>query len=89
MPKVEIYINKRYEHAFDTIKALASIEDTHFNTKIGEALEYYLSQGTPYIIAEKKKWKALLHGKTKKELIELNTLISELNNTILKEIYVN
>lgn len=89
MPKVEIYISKKFIDAFENIKAQSHIENTHFSTKIGEAIEFYLSQGTPHIIAEKKRWKSMLQGKSKKELLELHTLISDLNNIVLKEIYVN
>lgn len=88
--KFELYINKSMKPYFDMLEAQGNIEGISFNRKLGEAVEFYIKEknGRLDLIADKKAWKIQLNKMNKEELIEANRLINELNNMILRALYV-
>lgn len=84
--RLEISIGKKYKDAFDEFKAFADISCTKLSPLVGEAIKDYMMNvnNQPKIVLDKKLWD--LSKYSKKELEEMNTLISELNRKIIEEL---
>ncbi len=82
-----LYINKHFQECFDILKVKASIDDTKMSTAICRAIQkyvLYLDNKKQIIIPE---WKEEISKMENKELVELDTLISQLHDTILDTLW--
>jgi len=83
---VEVSICKNHRVAFDELKALADISGARVSKIIGGLVVKYMNElkGKPQIVLPVETWD--LSKFSKDELLELNTLIYQLNNKVAEEL---
>lgn len=86
--RIEIYISKRYKEYFDQLKAMSDISGESMASLIGDSIEQYIRNinEDPHIIIDQKRWDKLLNKKSKKDLLDLDTLITKLNRKIIEKL---
>jgi len=84
--RLEISIGKKYGVAFDELKAFADISGCKVSKMIGGMVHDYMNnmKGKPKIVLDVPQWN--LSEYTKEDLMELNTLIYQLNNKVAEEL---
>lgn len=86
--RLNIYINSAMSDAYDQLQVISDINHhKNFSTTLNNAVKaYIMSVNNSDILADKSLWDKKLQGMSKKELLELNTLIGELNKRIIEKL---
>lgn len=86
--RIDIYIKKSVKEDFEKLEVISKVNcDRNFSITIGKAVKNYIQMlQEKQIISQKGDWDILLKGKSKEELLKLNTLITELNNRVVEKL---
>lgn len=86
--RIDIYINKEFKQAFDELAGIAGLESKKISPMIGQAVKDYVSKlhNEPNLIIEPELWTKALSGKSKSELMEIDTLITRLHRTVVEQL---
>ena len=84
-----LYISKKYKECFDQLKVRASIDDEKVSVMISRAIKNYMLylDNTHEILLDESKWKEELDKMSPKNLKNLDTLISQLHDTIQDRVW--
>ncbi len=84
--RLDLSIGKKYRECIDQVIGMAGVKGVSVSSIICEAVKEYVQKlnNNPNIILSEKHWN--LEDKSKDELRELDTLITKLNRSIVREL---
>ena len=84
---INLYVGKDFQEFFDQLKVIAEANDKSFAGMIGKAVKEYILKANdePQLIADKDVWKKFIGKSDKQKLLEISTLICDINNKIIRK----
>jgi len=84
---INLYIGKDFVEFFDQLKVIAEANDKSFAGMIGKAVKEYILKANDEVqlLADKDEWKKFINKASKQELLEISTLICDINNKIIRK----
>jgi len=83
---IPVSVGKKYKDYMDQLKVCATGNGRSVASEICRAVKFYIQnfEETP-LLANDDKWKDFINNASKKELMEMNTLLYDLNYGIIQK----
>ncbi len=84
---INLYESKKYQEYFDQLRVISESNEKSLSGAIGKAVKLYVQKMSDKVplVADKEDWEKILDQMSKEELLQMSTLICELNNIIIQK----
>jgi len=84
---INLYESKKYQEFYDQLRVISESNEKSLSGAIGKAVKLYVQKMSDKVplVADREDWESILSKMSKEELLQMSSLICELNNTIIQK----